>query len=280
MKLATTEGETTRSVERLGPPRTCARAGPVLTATTRSAISPSRGRRRPPCLPAFPASPARSTSQILIEELHGSLPRELGGRLVVSRRRVVVETMLRTVVHVERVRLVVGLQRGLVGGNPGIHALIVAGILKHEGSLDLRGVIRARLPAVEGDSRVQLGSEPYRELVDDAATKAEADGSQFAVRFWTRFQPFGGRDEVFRHLRTVDVSECRGTLLIVSWIPSDRGQPVGRERHEVGDAETPRDIFDVRIEAPVLVNDEHRRNLAARVRRSNQISLDGAIAFR
>src|SRR4029450_10636335 len=90
---------------------------------------------------------------------------------------------------------------------------------------------------------IQPGSEPHRELVHDAATKAEADGAELAVRFRTGFQPPGGRDEVFRHLRTVDVSECRGTLLIVSWIPSNRGQPVGRKGYEVGDHETPRDVF-------------------------------------
>ena len=94
------------------------------------------------------------------------------------------------------------------------------------------------------------------------------------------FQPLGGRDEVLRHLWTVDVSECRGALLIVARIAADRGQPVGRKGDEVGDGEAARDVLDVRIEAAVLVNDEHRRQLAAGVRRPNQIALDRAVAFR
>ena len=59
------------------------------------------------------------------------------------------------------------------------------------------------------------------------------------------------------------VAERRRALLVVARIAADRGQAVGREGDEVGDGEAARDVLDVGIQPAVLVDDEHRRQLAA-----------------
>ena len=46
-------------------------------------------------------------------------------------------------------------------------------------------------------------------------------------------------------------------------IAAHRRQAVGRERHEVLERETARDVFDVRIESAVLVHDQDARQLGA-----------------
>src|ERR1017187_2284589 len=54
--------------------------------------------------------------QILIEELQCAFPRQLGRFLVVARRRIVVETVIGSLVYVAGVGHVVGLQGFLIGG--------------------------------------------------------------------------------------------------------------------------------------------------------------------
>ena len=55
-------------------------------------------------------------AHVLVEPVHRALPGELGGGLVITRRRVVVEAVLGLRVDVAFVRDVVGLQRRLVRG--------------------------------------------------------------------------------------------------------------------------------------------------------------------
>ena len=48
-------------------------------------------------------------------------------------------------------------------------------------------------------------------------------------------------------------------LVVVAGIAADRGEAVGRERHEVLEREPARDVFDVRVEPAVLVDDQDAR---------------------
>jgi hypothetical protein len=100
----------------------------------RSPVPAHRPRRH---LTRFRA-PSSLPPDVLVEELERSLPRELRGRFVVARRRVVVEAVLRALVHEHLVLLVVRLQRRLVRRDAAFDALIVAGVVQHQRRLDLR----------------------------------------------------------------------------------------------------------------------------------------------
>ena len=57
-----------------------------------------------------------------------------------------------------------------------------------------------------------------------------------------------------------------------------REQRIGRERDVVLQREPARDVLDVRVQATVLVHDQHHRQRLARLRRLDQIAARGAIA--
>src|SRR5207245_8394788 len=86
-------------------------------SSRRSAAAASRSRSaRPSSRQNRYRSPipiAAASAEILVEELQRALPRELGRLLVVPRRRVVVEAVLRAFVDEHLVLLVVRLQRRL-----------------------------------------------------------------------------------------------------------------------------------------------------------------------
>src|SRR5712691_3184955 len=80
-------------------------------------------------------SALRLAPQVLVEELERPLPGELGGGLVISRCRVVVEAVLRARILVHRVRDVAGLERSLVSGPAGVDALVVLRVVNEQGRL-------------------------------------------------------------------------------------------------------------------------------------------------
>src|SRR5579863_3283058 len=63
-------------------------------------------------------------TEILLEKCDGASPCQIGRRFVVAAAGVVVEGVIDARVNVNRVALVPGLERGLVGGNAGIDALV------------------------------------------------------------------------------------------------------------------------------------------------------------
>ena len=136
--------------------------------------------------------------------------------------------------------------------------------MRDERRLDLGDVLGARLRAVERHAGGEVGAQPHRELVDDAAAEAEADRAELAGAVRARLQPVRRGDEVLAHLAAVDLPEQRRGLLVVARIAADRGQPVGREGDEVGDRQPPRDVLDVRVEAAVLVHDQDGRQFSGR----------------
>ncbi len=93
-------------------------------------------------------------------------------------------------------------------------------------------------------------------------------------------QPVGGGHEILGHLGAIDLAEELPTLLVVARIAADAGQPVGRERHEIGGAQTPRHIFDIRIEAAIFVHHQHAGQFPAGIGWTHQVPVDGAVALR
>jgi hypothetical protein len=70
------------------------------------------------------------------------------------------------------------------------------------------------------------------------------------------------RNEIFSRLGLLELAEQFARLVLVAGIAAEREQRVRRERDEVVERQPARDVFDVRIEAAILVHHEHRRQLA------------------
>jgi len=134
---------------------------------------------------------------------------------------------------------------------------------------DFRYVRRHRRAAVKRSGCRQIRTQKSRKLIGGAATEAEPGDRDFSVRERMSFQPLRARDEVLGQLGAIDLAKELAAFVIVVWIAADRRQGVWRERHEVLQSEPPCDVLGMRIESPVLVNDEHggqfRRCLGARV---------------
>ena len=128
------------------------------------------------------------------------------------------------------------------------HGLVTVGdprveftVLRIDRRLDLRGIGWAWLDAVEWHPGSKIEAHAHRQKIDDAATKAEADGAEFAAAVGLRFQPFCVGQEVFPHFGSIELTEKRRSLLVVSGIAAQRGQSIGGESDEIGDRQLPPD---------------------------------------
>src|SRR5579871_4363660 len=112
-----------------------------------------------------------SGAQIFVEPIDRPLPRFLRRRLIVARRRVVVEAVIGALVDVSLVRNV-RLTKGRVeGGPPAGDALIELAVLGVYRRLDLLRVGGVRLQSVERHAGPEVGTHAHGELVDDAAAE-------------------------------------------------------------------------------------------------------------
>ena len=93
-------------------------------------------------------------------------------------------------------------------------------------------------------------------------------------------QHVGGGDEILARLRLVELAEQRARVVFVARITAQREQRVRRKRDEVFQRQTTRDVFDMRIQAAVLVNDQHHRQRLADLGRFHKIAARGAVTLR
>jgi hypothetical protein len=92
--------------------------------------------------------------QILPKKFQRAFPGELGRLGVVAWCRVVVKSMLLTFVHKAFELFIVRFQGRLVGFDAFVHALVIAGVVKHQRCLDLGHVSDTSLATVERDAGV------------------------------------------------------------------------------------------------------------------------------
>ncbi len=85
-------------------------------------------------------------------------------------------------------------------------------------------------------------------------------------------QPLDGGKEVVHELFRIDRLLQFTTLVIVARIAADRGQPVRRQRNETGFGNAARHVFDVRVQAAILMCDNHCRYFFGRFGRTYQIA--------
>ena len=117
---------------------------PALRSSGTDSKPGGGGAAPPPPTPPTPGIPRRRPPKGGPPTRGGKkdvVPRELGGSLVVARRGVVVEAVLRARVDVHRVLDLVRLERRLVGRPAGVDALVVLGVVDEQRRLDLRHVL-------------------------------------------------------------------------------------------------------------------------------------------
>ena len=114
---------------------------------------------------------------------------------------------------------------------------------------------------VKRNRRREIGAHSHCQVVGDAAAEAEAGDANLAVTIRTILQPDRRCKKVFLHLGAVDRAEQAAALLVVTRIAAHRSQSIGSKRIEALKSQPPPDVFDVRIQSAVLVNDENARQL-------------------
>src|SRR5204863_7450224 len=100
-----------------------------------------------------------------------------------------------------------------------------------------------------------------------AAAKAETCRAEFPVAVGTRFEPPRGGDEILEPLGGIEFREELTALVVVARITAHRRNRVRSKCIEVLQGKAPRHVLRVRIEAPILMDDDNarqfRRGLAA-----------------
>ncbi len=123
---------------------------------------------------------------------------------------------------------------------------------------DLR---RRRLRAVIGDAGFEVGRQ-HGDAVDHAAAPAEADGADLAGRFRMRLPGTAPpRQDGCAVSSASSVPIMSRALSLVGGRAAERRQQIDREGEEAFEREPARDVLDVRVEAAVLVHDDHGRAL-------------------
>jgi len=65
------------------------------------------------------------------------------------------------------------------------------------------------LSSIEWNPSGKIRAHPHRQLIDNAAAKAETESAEFSGAARARFQPICRGKEIFSHLRAVELSEKR-----------------------------------------------------------------------
>ncbi len=184
--------------------------------------------------------------------------------------------MLGARVHKVLVVDLVGDQGRLVRGPAVQDALVLFGIMDQQRGLDFRDFGRRGLRAIERHRR----SEPRqlgRQVVGDAAAVAEAHHADLAIAVGVLAQDAGRLDEVGARFDLVELGEQGACLVLVAGVAAQREQGIGREGDEIVERHAARNVFDVRVEAPVFVHHQHGRQLAFEAGRLHQVAAQLAV---
>ncbi len=171
-----------------------------------------------------------------------------------------------------------GLERLFVGGGAFVDARIVLGVVDQQWGLDARDLLRPRLAAVEGHRSGQLGIGDGGR-VGHAAAIAEAGDADLAGAEFMAHQGFHGGEEVVHQLFGVDLLLQLAPLVVVAGIAAHGRQAIRRQGQVASLGQTPRHVFDIGIEAAVLVHHHHGRYLAAGLGRAHQVAAHSAMAL-
>jgi hypothetical protein len=139
-------------------------------------------------LPLATQPNASLSPEVLIEKIESTLPRQLGSSLVVTWRRVVMETMIDALINVRGVGNVICLKRFLVGWPSRRDTSVQRCVVKQKRRLDPGSVRGRRLPTVECNRSRQI-RQSHCQLIGHGSAKAETHHADFTPAFGTRLQP-------------------------------------------------------------------------------------------
>ena len=213
--------------------------------------------------------------QIFPEMRERPLPRELRRRFVVARGRVVVEAVLCAGVGVDLMVDAGGFQRGFEGWVGGVDPLVVLGQMADEWRLDVADAGGVRRDTVVGRAGLHVDAEFCREVIDDAAAVAEAGDAEFAGRLRMRLDEARAVFQVGAQLCLIESRLQGAAIVVVARVTADREQAVRRQRQKALGGDAPRDVFDVGIQPPIFMHDQHGREWP-RLGRLHEIAAHGA----
>src|SRR5271165_5210811 len=128
--------------------------------------------------------------KVFVEKIQGPLPSQLGRRLIVTWRCVVMETMVDALINVHGVGHVIRLKRFLVSRPSFGDACIKRCVVKQKWRLDSGGICGRGLTAVKWNRGRQIRKSRCQ-LIGHGSAKAETHDPDFTRAFGTRFQPGG-----------------------------------------------------------------------------------------
>src|SRR5262249_42364058 len=91
--------------------------------------------------------------------------------------------------------------------------------------------------------------------------------------------PLRRSHKILAHLLPVHFAEQLRSLFVVPREPPNARQSVWSESDKIGYSQPPRYVLDIGIQPAVLVNYEHARQFATRIRRPRQISFNVSVAI-
>ena len=169
------------------------------------------------------------------------------------------EAVQRPLEHVHFVVDVVRLQGRLVLGPHRVDARVGVGVDDHHRRFDARHALGRSGRAVERHAGVHVAAQLDREAVGHAAAPAEPGRAEAAVGQRVPLEVARAVDHVLVELVGVEAALQGAAVVVVARIAPHRGQAVRGEGEEPGHRRAPRDVLDVRVQAAVLVDDQHRR---------------------
>ena len=132
--------------------------------------------------------------------------------------------------------------------------------MQHQRRTNLRRVVCRRVATIECHRGAELRdshSKPHRH----AAAEAETDRTDRTRAIRMVLQKPDRGNKILCHLGAVALSLHRPAVIIITRIASKRPQRIRGEGNKSRDCETPGNVFDIRIQATILVNHNNAREL-------------------
>src|SRR5260370_20997871 len=139
------------------------------------------------------------------------------------------EAMISPLINVSGVRDVICFKRFFIRRPSAVDTGVQGRVVKQKRRLDLGGVGRGWLAAVEWNRSREIG-KPHSQAIGRCSTKTETHDTNFAGAFRTRLQPSGPGHKVFEHFAVVNFTKQFPAFLVVTGISPNRSKTIRRER--------------------------------------------------
>ncbi|MNT17257.1 hypothetical protein D3C72_1523970 [compost metagenome] len=150
--------------------------------------------------------------------------------------------------------------------------------MQQQRCLDLRHILGVSLTAIKRHCGAQLRIR-HRCSIGHCAAIAEAGDANLGGGLGVLHQPFDSGEEIVHELLRVDRGLELAAPVVIARVTPHRAQPIGRQRDKSGLGQTPGNVFDVGIEAAVLMDHDNPRHVAFDLGRAYQVATDLTMAL-